>query len=132
MRSLLLLSPVRLTACASVTRGVHEKWTIESSPPGAKVVTTNGFSCDATPCSFKIERKAKFDVTVTKDGYKTWTGHVDHQLSGQGGAALVGNAVLGGLIGVGVDATTGAYNDLKPNPLKVTLEKTDGAPSGSR
>jgi len=36
---------------------------------------------------------------------------------------MIGNAVFGGVIGIGVDATSGALNDLKPNPVKVTLEK---------
>ena len=40
-----------------------------------------------------------------------------------GGAGLAGNVLLGGVIGLGVDAATGAAFDLVPNPLKVTLEK---------
>jgi hypothetical protein len=112
------------TACATITRGVHQKWSVESEPPGASVTTTNGFSCQQTPCTFTMERKAKFEVTVSKDGYKPYSGHIDHTVTGGGGTALAGNAIIGGIVGIGVDATTGAMDDLRPNPLKVHLEPT--------
>ena len=121
----LVCAAMSATACATVVRGVHQSWTVQSDPDGAQVTTTNGFSCQATPCTFTMERKAKFEVTVSKDGYKPYKGHIDHEVSGGGGAALAGNAVLGGIIGIGVDASTGAMNDLKPNPLKVHLERAD-------
>lgn len=111
------------TACATVTRGASQAWTVETTPGGAHVKTNIGFACDATPCTFKMPRKSEFDVTITKEGYKTYTTHVTHQMSGQGGAAVAGNVLVGGLIGIGVDAATGAGLDLKPNPLKVVLEE---------
>lgn len=114
-------------ACATVTRGVHESWSVETAPSGAQVKTSNGFACDQTPCTFRMERKTEFEVTISKEGYKTWTGHVTHSVSAGGGAGMAGNVILGGIIGAGVDATSGAMMDLKPNPLKVTLEKDDAA-----
>jgi hypothetical protein len=87
------------------------------------VKTSNDFACEATPCSFKIKRKAEFDVTITKPGYKTWTGHVTHKIAGAGGAAMAGNVIVGGIIGAGVDAANGSMLDLVPNPLDVTLER---------
>ena len=39
-----------------------------------------------------------------------------------GGAALAGNVLVGGIIGLGVDAATGASKELTPNPVSVTLE----------
>jgi hypothetical protein len=117
-------------ACATVTRGSTEDFSVQSEPAGAAVKTTVGESCEATPCTFKMSRKAEFDVTVTKTGYKPATAHVTHQISKKGGTAMVGNAVVGGLIGVGVDAVTGAANDLKPNPLVFKLEP-DAVPVAS-
>jgi hypothetical protein len=40
------------------------------------VTTTNGFSCDATPCTFKMKHNAEFDVAVSKPGYRTYTNHL--------------------------------------------------------
>lgn len=114
-----------LGACATVTRGASDTWTVNTEPSGAAVKTTNQFFCEATPCTFKMARKSEFDVTISKTGFKTWTGHVTHHVSGAGGAGMAGNVILGGLIGIGVDAYSGAMNDLVPNPLTVTLEKEE-------
>jgi hypothetical protein len=132
-RNLLRLSAclslvVMTAACATVTRGVKEAWTVTSEPPSASVTTSNGFSCEATPCTFKIEHKAEFDVTVTKAGYKPYHGHVIHQVSKAGGLGMAGNVLVGGLIGATVDVASGAMMELKPNPLNVTLDRVDAAP----
>ena len=120
---LLVVACVSLGACATVTRGTSQAWIVQTDPGGAAVKTSLGFNCDETPCTFKIKRKASFDVTISKPGYKTWTGQVKHQTSGAGVATTVaGNAILGGLVGLGVDAASGATQELKPNPLVVKLE----------
>lgn len=112
-----------LSGCATMTRGTSDTWTVNTTPAGAGVKTSNGFVCEATPCSFKMKRKSEFDVTIDKPGFKTWTGHVTHKVAGAGGAAMAGNVLVGGFIGAGVDAANGAMLDLVPNPLNVTLEK---------
>ncbi len=119
----ILCAALSSTACATVTRGSTEAWTVETDPIGAKVSTTAGFACDATPCTFKIAHKAEFDVTISKPGYKTVNTHVTHQVSGAGGAGMAGNVILGGIIGAGVDLATGAMMELKPNPLVVKMER---------
>jgi PEGA domain len=121
--ALIAVACAALGACATVTRGTSQAWTVDTDPGGAAVKTSAGLSCDETPCTFRMKRKENFTVTITKAGYKTWTGNVTHQTSGGGVATTVaGNAILGGLIGLGVDAASGATQDLKPNPLKVKLE----------
>ncbi|MFC5385149.1 hypothetical protein ACFPLB_04115 [Aquamicrobium segne] len=42
-------------------------------------------------------------------------------MSGEGAAGLAGNVLIGGLIGVGVDAATGATLDHYPNPAHILL-----------
>lgn len=111
------------TACATVTRGTKEAFTVESEPAGAKVTSTLlEVSCDATPCTFKIPRKSEFDITIAKPGYKTVNTRVTNQVAGAGAAGMAGNVLVGGIIGIGVDAVSGATLELKPNPLKVVLE----------
>lgn len=119
----ILCAALSSTACATVTRGSSEAWTVETDPIGAQVRTTAGFACDATPCTFKMPRKSEFTVTLTKPGYKTVTTQVVHEISGAGGAGMAGNVILGGIIGAGVDVATGAMMDLKPNPLVVKMER---------
>ena len=84
-----------------------------------------GVDCPATPCTFKIPRKSEFTVTITKDGYKTVNTQVTNQIASAGAAGLAGNVLIGGVIGIGVDAVSGAALELKPNPLHVVLEKAE-------
>ncbi len=110
-----------LPACATITRGSSQEFTVESTPPGARVSTSNGFQCDATPCTFRMPRKDEFRATVSLDGYATQTHEITSGISGGGAAGLAGNVIFGGVIGAVVDGSSGALNDLTPNPLVVTL-----------
>ena len=114
-----------LTACATVTRGEHTAWVVNTVPPGASVKTTNGFYCDSTPCAIQMPRRSDFSADIAKPGYKTLKVTVTHQIAVGGGVAFAGNALIGGVIGAGVDLATGAALDLTPNPVTVTLEKDD-------
>ena len=113
---------MNLAACATVVRGTSTRFEVSSEPPGAEVHANNGSSCQSTPCTFRLSRKDAFDVTVSKAGYVSQTVHVRSHAAGAGVAEMTaGNFLLGGVIGAGVDAASGATNDLEPNPLKVTL-----------
>ena len=119
-----LLLCAGMGACATVTRGTSTRFNVTSEPPGAEVHASNGSNCQTTPCTFRLSRKDDFDVTVSKPGYQTQTVHVRSKAAGVGVAVMVGgNFLLGGPIGAGVDAFSGATNDLDPNPLNVVLVK---------
>jgi uncharacterized protein YcfJ len=109
-----------LTGCATVTRGSTEALVIESEPSGAQVQLSNGMK-GTTPTSFKVKRKHDLIVTVSKPGYETASINVTSQMAGAGGAAMAGNVLVGGIIGLAIDASSGATKELKPNPVKVTL-----------
>ena len=51
---------------------------------------------------------------------------MEPKLSASGGTAMAGNLLIGGIIGAGVDAATGASKDLTPNNLEVTLAPNGG------
>jgi hypothetical protein len=114
---------IATTGCTTITRGTKDTLVVESDPAGADVKLSNGLS-GKTPTSFKLPRKESLVVTISKEGYETLTVNVTSQVSGAGGAGMAGNVIFGGLIGVAVDAGSGAMNDLKPNPVKVKLEPT--------
>lgn len=109
-----------VTGCATVTRGTKQKFEIVSQPDGADVSTSNGVTC-VTPCKLKLKRKHGFVATITKAGYKPAQVTVESSMHGGGTAGIAGNFVAGGLIGVAVDASNGSLNDLRPNPINVTL-----------
>ena len=124
INSLLCLPLLCFTSCATITRGVHDKLTVTSDPSGANVVLSTG-ERGVTPAKFVKERKTEpFTVTVSKPGYVPQTVKVESKFGGTGGGAMAGNLILGGAIGMGVDAGTGAYKSLYPNPVPVRLVPT--------
>jgi len=122
-RSLALAAAaLTLPACATITRGTSQDFTVQSTPPGARVTTSNGFECEATPCTFRMPRKPGFVATVSMPGYVTQEVQIDSSIAGGGVAGAAGNVIVGGPIGLVVDGTSGAMNDLTPNPLVVELQ----------
>jgi len=121
-----------LGACATVVRGTTTDFKVASTPPGAAVSTSTGFSCSPTPCTIaKMPRKTPFDATVTLAGYQPQTVHVASKVSGSGSAGFAGNMVAGGVIGMVIDGSDGSMDDLAPNPLSVTLTPVGAAPAAS-
>lgn len=131
IRTLVVLSAAVLgtafsSGCATVTRGTTEQITVQSDPSGASVRLSNGFT-GITPATFTVPRKGDLMVTVSKDGYETSDVALPSQLAGAGTAGFLGNALIGGIIGGGVDMATGATLSHVPNPLKVSLVKKSEA-----
>lgn len=115
-------------ACGSITRGTTEKMAFLTEPPGAQMTTTKGYACPATPCSLEVDRSDEFDVTFVKPGYRPQVIPVRTKIAGTGAAGFAGNILAGGVIGMGVDAATGAALDHTPNPVSATLVPDAAAP----
>ena len=115
-----------LPACATITRGSSQKYNIETTPSEAEVKLSTGQTC-TSPCNLKLKRKHGFTVTAKKSGYEEATAVVDSRVRGGGVAGAAGNIIAGGLIGVAVDASSGAMNDLTPNPLRIELKPVAAA-----
>src|SRR5450631_1131777 len=116
--------------CASVTRGTTENISIATTPAGATAEISgleNPMAC-VTPCVVQAKRNADITVTINKDGYEPQTIPLTKEIPGAGAAGFAGNILAGGLIGMGVDAATGAAQDHKPNPVIVTLQPLGSAP----
>jgi hypothetical protein len=75
-----------------------------------------------TPCVVVAKRSADITVTINKEGYQQQVIALTKEIPGTGAAGFAGNVLVGGLIGMGVDAYTGAAQDHKPNPVDVTLQ----------
>ena len=127
LRSLIVVFSLAFASgCATVTRGTTESFVVESDPPGATVTSSTGWTC-TTPCSVKVKRRSDFTLNVEKDGYETVTATVTSSIDGAGTAGMAGNVILGGLIGAGIDAGTGAMHSHKPNPLQISMQPVDAA-----
>lgn len=125
MRRVLVAASCGLTVagCASITRGLNEQIQFTSYPSEASVRTSTGFQC-VTPCTLQVGRKDEFTVVFSKADYVSQEVPVRTQVAGSGAAGFAGNIVLGGVIGMGVDAATGAALEHCPNPVSVILLRT--------
>jgi hypothetical protein len=106
--------------CATAIRGTTNQVHFTSEPSGAIVTTSIGHTCTA-PCTLAVERNKEFQATFTREGYQPSVVEVKTTLSREGGTSFAGNLLLGGLIGMGVDAASGAALDHTPNPVIARL-----------
>ena len=126
MIRLLLAAVIALpcVGCASVTRGTTENISIATTPAGA-TAEISGLEIPTacvTPCVVQAKRNADLTVTINKPGYEPQVIPLTKEIPGSGAAGFAGNLLAGGLVGMGVDAVTGAAQDHKPNPVIVTLK----------
>ncbi len=133
---------VVLGGCASATRGWHEQIMLASTPSGATATMeglmgpsadqpTKSVSC-TTPCSIQVNRNDNLTVKFEKDGFEPQAVALSKEVAGTGAAGFAGNILLGGLVGMAVDAASGASMDHKPNPVTVTLQPVAPPPPPPR
>jgi hypothetical protein len=114
------LAAVSLSACASITKGTSQSVSINTAPvQGANCTLQNaaGTWTVVSPGAVTVPRtKHDINVRCEKTGYQAGVGTL------KSGTQLMsaGNLILGGVIGLGVDAATGAMNDY-PEQVTVTL-----------
>jgi hypothetical protein len=118
----ILLACLALGGCASATRGWTEQISIASTPSGAHATVTGSenHTC-VTPCAIQVNRNSDLQVSFEMNGFEPEVVVLTKEIATSGAAGFAGNILLGGLIGMGVDAASGAPLDHKPNPVIVTL-----------
>ena len=112
-----------LTNCATVTQGSSQTIYFDTAPTGAECdLMREGnmlYSKVKTPITLEIEKdKDDLMVICRKEGYKETQIHTSSDFEGW----ALGNLFLGGIIGVGIDAASGALNEY-PNQVLIPLEK---------
>jgi PEGA domain len=122
---------VALGACATVTRGTTNQIQIRSEPSGAQVTTSLAHAC-TTPCTITVNRKEEFTVLFRLQGYEDQTTEVRSQIAGAGVAGFAGNVIVGGVIGMGVDAATGSTLEHVPNPVVAIMQRSTARQPGGR
>ncbi|MBF0417004.1 MAG: hypothetical protein HQL86_01990 [Magnetococcales bacterium] len=123
MKRLLSVSLVALAGCASITTGTSQNILVDTPKvTGARCQLTDKkggtWHAPDTPGTVTV-RKGDGPMTIIckKDGYKPNTIQVDEDLAG----ATLGNIILGGGIGILVDATTGAAQQY-PDKVVIWME----------
>ena len=119
IRLLLPFSALLLTsACATVARGPNADMVVDTEPPGATVTTdlpakgklAAGRGCAPTPCTFEVPRRAKFLMTVEREGYEPYeVGVISTRHKESLDANLRGAGGMGAGMGMAIGATGAAY-----------------------
>lgn len=112
---------VALAGCATITKGTDDLVTIDTEPDGAQcfLSTEKGQVAviNPTPGSIKVP-KSKRDLSVRceLDGYFPTEGVIASSFQ----AMTIGNVLFGGLIGVAIDAGSGAMHKYE-DAIRITL-----------
>lgn len=125
---LFIAAAAGLTGCASIINGSTQSVEFASRPHGAKLFL-DGKDMGLTPQTFDLRRKARrkgdtagkkeYTVRIEMEGYAPYETKLTRKLNGW----LFGNLVFGGLIGIVIDASSGAMYNLSP-------KRVDGDLSG--
>jgi hypothetical protein len=117
----LVVSSLSLGACSTIVDGTSQEIVINTNPSGADCGVerkgTNIARVNPTPGAALVS-KTKEDITIrcNKDGYDETT-----YINKSGNAkATLGNILLGGVVGWGIDSATGADNKYT-SPVNITL-----------
>lgn len=118
---------IALSGCATVIKGTSQSIVITSPPTtGANCILSSkeGNWYVTTPGTVTVS-KSKEDILIkcTKPGYQDAANTIPSDFQGW----TAGNIILGGLIGVGVDAATGAMNEY-PNSYQVPMFAVPASP----
>jgi len=110
---------VLLGACSTVVEGSDQTVTVITEPPGAQCELFRDGSVIAvanpTPSSLSIDKsKNDISITCTKDGHFDGSETMVSEFAG----ATLGNFLIGGGIGLAIDAASGAMNKY---PESVTI-----------
>jgi hypothetical protein len=121
---LVVLAGFQLSACASIVKGSTASVAITTPPTSGADCTLNspeGTWQVTSPASITLPR-SKHDIQVrcTKEGYQEAAAVLPSTFEGW----TLGNLIIGGVIGLGVDAATGALNDY-PNAFQVPMQKLE-------
>jgi hypothetical protein len=121
MASALLLTFV-LIGCGTIMQGTTQEVGISSNPSSAKV-SINGRDLGSTPIVADLKRKDTHTIKVELEGYQPYEITLTRKTSGW----VWGNLVLGGLVGLVIDAVKGGMYNLTPDQVMAEMRDTKSA-----
>ena len=119
---LLLLCITLVSGCGLILGGGSRQTVlVQTSPDATKLTTAPPTGDYTTPTTLNLERKTSYVLTFSKEGYSPATFQLQSHVRA---GIVVADVLLTGLIGVVIDAATGAWSKLSPETATVTLTKT--------
>jgi hypothetical protein len=121
-----------MSGCATIVKGHSQPISVSTTPPGAACqVDRDGETIgtvNPTPGSITVKKSRKeIAVSCTKEGYERADGKVASKFH----PMTFGNILFGGIIGIGVDAASGAMNEYEES-ITVTLIPSEFESAGER
>lgn len=113
---------VLMSGCSTLTKGTSQTVTVNTDPPGAVCNLSRDAQplavINPTPGSASISKSSKpVSVLCTKASFMDASGTMSSEFQ----AMTFGNIIFGGLIGIAVDAASGATHEYPPI-VTITLE----------
>jgi len=105
-----------VVGCATIVKGTSQTISLDTpGAPGAQCILTSssvGTKKVTTPVNISLEKGSdNITVVCTKHCYQQGRGVISSNIEGM----AAGNVILGGPIGLGIDAATGAMNKYTTN-----------------
>lgn len=125
MRRLTLASAILLGACSTVVQGTHQNLAVltpRADGAQCRLEDSKGMNyfVKSTPGNVLVSRgDGPLTVTCERAGFKTTTQTVEQSLEGW----TLGNLIIGGAVGAGVDVASGAWLKYPP-VIRVYMERT--------
>lgn len=114
------LLSLAITGCASITRGSSQSVAITTPPTTGALCNLNSSQGNwqvMSPGAVTVEKSSEdIQVRCEKEGFQPAVAVIPSNFEGW----TIGNLVFGGIIGLGVDAATGAINKY-PNSFQVPM-----------
>ena len=126
--AIIILIPFLFSHCASIVHGNKQIITFRSQPPGARIYIDEKES-GITPKFVQLRRigrfknegfkKKSYAIRIEMDGYYPYEINIKRNVDGW----FFGNVLIGGLIGIIIDASTGAMYQLTPDEVVSPLSQ---------
>ncbi len=115
--------------CASIMSGTKQKIAVNSEPSGADIKIEPGDLTAKTPTVLTLKRKdGPYRLTISMPGYEPYEVYIKASTNGW----IWGNILIGGIIGVAIDYSTGAAVRLDTKDIMANLKKSGTAMNDSK
>ena len=119
--SLLSLAAISLSGCATLIHGSQQSMFVTCEPRIASVFVDGSF-VGKTPMNAVLSRSKNHKLRLELAGYKPFEADLTRKLDGW----IFGNILLGGVIGIAVDAVSGSMYRLSPKDIYPELTPLPG------
>jgi len=123
----LLLAAINTLSCASIINGRTQTIRVETDPSGVNLVVYPTGDTATTPAEIELRRNAPYTIRIQDPGYTDESVLLSPIMSNW----MYGNILIGGLIGMSVDISSGAAFKLIPSEVNIVLERVDESRSPS-